>query len=154
MTDRLNFAKTAPAAYQAMLGLGAPVKQSGLDAKLIELVKIRASQINGCAFCLDLHRDLAHKAGENDTRIVMLDAWRETSFFTERERTALAWAEALTLITDGHAPDTLYQETLRHFSEAELAALSLAVVQINAWNRLMIAFRTPVPEKKPAGMTP
>ena len=151
MQSRLNFAKAAPAAYEAMMGLGAPVKESGLDTRLVELVKIRASQINGCSFCLDLHRGIALRAGETDERIVMLDAWREAPFYSDRERVALEWTEALTLITEGHVPDAVYGQALKHFSEAELAALSLAIVQINAWNRLMVAFRTPVPVKKPAG---
>lgn len=118
------------------------IRNSGLDPKLIELVKIRASQINGCAFCIDMHTKDARLAGETEQRIYALSAWEETPFFTDRERAALAWAEALTDIQNGHAPDAVYQEVARHFNEAEIMMLSLAITTINAWNRIAIGFRS------------
>ena len=108
----------------------------------MNLIDLRASQINGCAYCLDMHWKDLKAAGESDQRLYSLDAWRETPFYTDRERAALAWAEAVTLITDGHVPDEVYEEARRHFSEKELVDLTLGVVAINGWNRLSIAFRT------------
>lgn len=141
MQTRLDFAKTAPDAYKAMAALEACVKQGGLEASLLELVKTRASQINGCAFCLDMHTQDARAHGETEQRLHTLSAWRETPFFSPRERAALAWAEALTSVADSHVPDAVYAAALEQFSEKELADLSLAVVAINGWNRLAIAFR-------------
>ena len=142
MQARLEAQKVSPAAYQAMLGLEMFVrKQSKLEPALIQLVKMRASQINGCAYCLDMHSKDARAAGETEQRLYALSAWRETPFFSERERAALEWTEALTLISTDHAPDDLFARVRQHFSPEELVDLSLAVVAINGWNRLMIGFR-------------
>src|SRR5882724_5751792 len=128
----------APAVYQAMLGLEAQVRKSRLEPSLLHLVKMRASQINGCAYCLDMHSKDARAEGETEQRLYALNAWRETPFFTERERAALAWTEALTLIAQDHVPDAVYEEAREQFSDEELANLTLAVVTINGWNRLSI----------------
>ncbi len=144
MSARIQYPKAAPGAYQAMLGLEKYIHPCGLEASLLELIKMRASQINGCAFCLDMHSKDARAAGESEQRLYVLDAWRETSFYSDRERAALLWTEALTLIADNHVPDDVYDEVRRHFTEQELVDLSLAVVAINGWNRLAIAFRSEV----------
>jgi AhpD family alkylhydroperoxidase len=139
---RLEPAKVSPAAYHAMLGLESFVKKSSkLEVSLLELVKIRASQINGCAFSIDMHSKDARVNGETEQRLYVLSSWRETSFFTNRERAALAWTEALTLITDGRAPDEVYAEVRKEFGEKELVNLSLAIITINGWNRFAIGFR-------------
>lgn len=143
MEQRLNFFETAPDGYRAMSGLQGYVNKSGLEHALLELVKIRASQINGCAFCLAMHTQDARKAGESDERMHLLAAWHEAPFYTARERAALAWTEAVTLVADGHVPDAVYDEARRHFSERELVDLTYAIVTINGWNRLCVAFRTP-----------
>ena len=119
-----------------MAGLQAYVDQSGLERSLLELVKIRASQINGCAFCLVMHTNEARQHGETDDRMHLLNAWREAPVFSERERAALAWAEAVTLVAEGHVPDEVYEQARKQFSEKELVDLTLAVVAINGWNRL------------------
>ena len=142
MSTRIDYAKAAPAASRAMYGLERYVHGCGLEASLLELVKMRTSQINGCAFCLDMHSKDARAAGETEQRLYLLNAWRETTFFTDRERAALAWTESLTLVSENHVPDGVYQEARQHFSEEELVNLSLAVVAINGWNRLAIAFRS------------
>ena len=118
------------------------VAQSGLERPLIELVKLRASQINGCAYCIDMHTKDARAAGESEQRLYALTAWRETPFYSERERAALAWTEAVTLIADGHVPDEVYEQARTQFSEKELVDLTMAVIAINGWNRLAISFRT------------
>jgi AhpD family alkylhydroperoxidase len=141
MQPRLDFTKISPQAYQAMAGLESYVRNSGLERPLLELVKLRASQINGCAYCIDMHTKDARAAGESEQRLYALSAWRETPFYTDRERAALAWTEAVTLISDGHAPDEVYEETRRYFSEQELVNLIMAIVAINGWNRLAIGFR-------------
>jgi AhpD family alkylhydroperoxidase len=141
MQQRIDAMKVSPAAYKAMAGLQAYVDQSGLERSLLELVKIRASQINGCAYCLVMHTNDARKHGESDERMHLLNAWREAPVFSERERAALAWVEAVTLIADGHVPDEAYDQTRAHFSEKELIDLTMATVTINGWNRLAIAFR-------------
>jgi AhpD family alkylhydroperoxidase len=141
MQPRLYPWKVSPAAYKAMTGLQAYVEQSGLEKSLIELLNIRASQINGCAFCLAVHTTDARKLGESDERMHLLDAWREAPCFTARERAALAWIEAVTKITEGHVPDELYDEVRQHFSEKELVDLTAHAVAINSWNRINIAFR-------------
>jgi AhpD family alkylhydroperoxidase len=141
MQQRLDAMKVSPAAFRAMAGLQAYVDQCGLERSLLELVKIRASQINGCAYCLVMHTAEARKFGENDERMHLLNAWREAQVFTERERAALAWVEALTLISEGHVPDEVYEEARRQFSEKDLVDLTAAAVAINSWNRLAIAFR-------------
>ena len=149
MKPRIDHARAAPRALQAMLGLQAFVNDSGLEHSLLELVKMRASQINGCAYCLDMHFKDARAAGETEQRLYLLDAWREAPFYSPRERAALEWTEALTLLTDGHVPDAVYDAVREHFSEEELANLTLAVVAINGWNRINVAFRTPAGSYKP-----
>jgi AhpD family alkylhydroperoxidase len=141
MEGRLEIQKVAPQAYRAMLGLESYVKNARLEPTLLELVKIRASQINGCAYCLDMHTKNARANGESEQRLYALNAWRETPFFTERERAALAWTESLTLISQDHAPDEVYEEARRHFTEEEIVNLSMAIVAINGWNRILIGFR-------------
>ena len=142
MQARLEAQKIAPSAYHAMLALEMSVrKASNLESSLIELVKMRASQINGCAYCLDMHSKDARAAGETEQRLYALNAWRETPFFTDRERAALAWTEAVTLVAEDHVPDAVFDEVRQHFSDEELVNLTMAVVTINAWNRLSIAFR-------------
>lgn len=152
MTERIAYGKIAPDGYRAMSGLERYVRESGLEKPLLELVKLRASQINGCAFCLDMHWKDARAAGESEQRLYSLDAWRETSYYTERERAALAWTEAVTQISDNHVPDELYEEVRQHFSEEELVNLTLAVVAINGWNRLAISFRTEPGNYQPSSL--
>lgn len=142
MKPRLDYAKTGTGALKGMMELEKYVHGSGLEQTLYELVKTRASQINGCAFCLDMHTKDARKNGESEQRLYALSAWRETPFYTERERAALAWTEALTLISENDVPDSLYKATREHFSEEEIVALTMAIIAINGWNRLAISFRT------------
>lgn len=149
MAVRLNYAKAFPEGIQALLALGKAVSAGGLEPSLLELVKIRASQMNRCAFCIDLHTKDARAAGETEQRIYALSAWRETPFFTPRERAALAWTEAITNIQDGYASDDAYEEVRPAFNEAELVELTLAIVYINAWNRIAIGFRA-----EPGSYTP
>jgi AhpD family alkylhydroperoxidase len=145
MQPRIDTQSVAPAAYKAMAGLEGYIRHSsGLDKSLLELIKLRASQINGCAFCIDMHSKDARAAGETEQRIYALSAWRDAPFFTDRERAALAWTEAVTLIAEGHAPDDVYDLVLQHFAEPEIVNLTLAIVTINGWNRLAIALRSPV----------
>jgi len=125
-------------------------KNSKLDPSLIELVKMRSSQINGCAYCIDMHSKDARAAGETEQRLYALNAWRETPFFSDRERAALAWTEAVTLVSEGHVPDDVYAEASKQFSEEELVNLTMAVVAINGWNRIAIAFRAVPGEYQPA----
>lgn len=141
MKARLEMHKAAPAAYQAMRTLSAYTNECGLEPLLLELVKTRASQINGCAFCLHMHARDARKLGETEMRLHLLAAWREAPGYTDRERAALAWTEALTLLTEGHAPDEVYEEVRAQFSEEEIAKLSLAIAVINSWNRLAVGLR-------------
>jgi len=142
MEERIHYTKVAPGAYHAMLGLEHYLHDSGLEEGLLHLIKLRASQINGCAYCLDMHWKDLKAFGENEQRMYSLDAWRECPYYSERERAALAWTEAVTLVTNGHVPDAVYEEVKTHFSEKELADLTVAVATINAWNRLAIAGRT------------
>ncbi len=142
MEPRINFYNVAPDTVAAMRGLERAVNQSGLEASLRELVKVRSSQINGCAFCLDMHTKDARAAGETEQRLYALSAWHETPFFTERERAALEWTETITNIGAGHAPDDVFFRVRQYFGEAELVNLTLAIVAINGWNRLAIAFRS------------
>ena len=152
MQPRLEAQKVSPAAYHAMLGLETFVRKSSkLEHSLLELIKTRASQMNGCAFCIDMHTKDARAAGETEQRLYALNAWRETPFFTERERAALAWTEAGTAVSVGQVPDAVYEEAKQHFSEEELVNLTLAIVTINGWNRLSIAFRAVPGEYQPAG---
>ena len=142
MEQRINAMETGQGAFKAMFGLGAYLAKSSIEQKLLQLIEYRVSQINGCAYCLDMHsKDLRH-VGETEQRIYMISAWRETPLFTDRERAALAWAEAVTLLNKGHVPDEVYEEVRKEFSEEELIDLTLAVATINSWNRLNIAFRT------------
>jgi AhpD family alkylhydroperoxidase len=149
MQSRINAQKVGGPAYQAMLGLEMFVRKTKLDPSLLELVKMRASQINACAFCLDMHSKDARAAGESEQRLYALNAWRETPFFTDRERAALAWTEAVTLVAESHVPDTVYEEARAQFSEEELVNLTLAIVTINGWNRLSVAFRAVPGEYQP-----
>jgi AhpD family alkylhydroperoxidase len=142
VTPRINLSKVNQGIYQSMLGLEKQVSKSGLDSRLLDLVRMRASQINGCAFCLDMHSKEARAAGETEQRLYGLDAWRETPYYSSRERAALEWTEALTLVAEGHVPDSVYERVRGEFSEDELAHLSLAIVAINGWNRLNVAART------------
>lgn len=141
MQTRMDYHKAAPGVVEAMARLETYVRQCGLERPLIELVKVRASQINGCAYCLDMHTKDARARGESEQRLYTLNAWEETPFFTERERAALAWTEAVTRVADSRVPDDVYERARRQFSEKELADLTLAIVAINGWNRLAIAFR-------------
>ena len=138
MQQRLDYQKMAPEAARAMYALGKYLAGCGLEANLLELIKVRASQLNGCAFCLDMHTKDARAAGEPEQRLYALSAWRETPFYSERERAALAWTEAVTLISEG-VSDTLFQEVRQHLSEKELVDLTWAVVAINGWNRVAIS---------------
>ena len=139
---RMDFRKTSPQGAKALSELHAFVHGCGLDHALLELVKLRASQINGCAHCIDMHTKELRAGGESEQRLYLLDAWRETPFYSDRERAALAWTEAVTLVTEGHVPDGVYELARSQFDEQELTNLTFAVVAINAANRLNIAFRT------------
>ncbi|MBS1582262.1 MAG: carboxymuconolactone decarboxylase family protein [Bacteroidetes bacterium] len=141
MQQRLHYLSEAPGLYQAMYALEDYLKACGLEAPLIHLVKLRASQINGCAYCLDMHWKDLRAIGETEQRLYSLDAWRECPYYTDRERAALAWTEAVTLVTDGQVPDAVHEEVKPHFSTKELADLTGVVATINAWNRLLIAGR-------------
>ncbi len=142
MQARLNYTTVSPDAFKAMLGLEAAVARGSIERPLIELVKMRASQINGCAYCLDMHSKDARAAGESEQRLYTLDAWRETPFFSARERAALAWTETLTHVADTHVPDAEYEAARGEFSEQELVDLTLAIVAINGWNRIAVGFRS------------
>ncbi|MDP2686006.1 MAG: carboxymuconolactone decarboxylase family protein [Aequorivita sp.] len=146
---RLDYNQTDPKSIKGMLELEKYVAGSGLEKSLYELVKLRASQINGCAYCIDMHSKDARKAGETEQRLYTLSAWRETSFYSERERAALAWTEAMTLISENDIPDSLYVLVTEHFNEKEHLALTMAIVAINGWNRLAIGFR-----KEPGSYNP
>ena len=150
MKPRLNPFTTAPEIMQAMVDFENRVRDSGLEHSLVDLVKTRASQINGCAFCIHMHTRDARERGESEERLYLLDAWRESPLYTERERAALAWTEAVTLVSQTHVPDIVYDEVRRHFSEAELVKLTLLVATINAWNRLAISLRSVHPMKQTA----
>lgn len=141
MKSRLDYKNVSPDAIKAMWGLESYVRNCGIEHSLLELVKTRASQINGCAYCIDMHTKDARARGETEQRLYALSAWHEAPFFTERERAALAWTEAVTRIADTRAPDDVYEVARKHFSEKELVDLTLAIVAINGWNRLAISFR-------------
>ncbi len=141
MTQRLNPSTVVPDGVAALVGVEGYLQKCGLDHKLMALVKTRVSQINGCAYCLHMHTEEARNLGESEVRLHLLDAWRESSLYSARERAALAWAESLTNIAATHAPDPVYEEVRRYFSEKELADLSIAIAMINAWNRLAIGSR-------------
>ncbi|HTM31452.1 MAG TPA: carboxymuconolactone decarboxylase family protein [Vicinamibacterales bacterium] len=142
MEARIDLKHVNPGIMHAMLGLERQVHKAGLDSKLLDLVRMRASQINGCAYCLDMHSKDARANGESEQRLYGLEAWRETPYYSARERAALEWTEALTLVSETHVPDEVYERVRQQFSEDELAHLSLAVVAINGWNRLNVAART------------
>jgi AhpD family alkylhydroperoxidase len=144
MKQRLDYGKSAPGSVQAMYKLQKYVDESGLDDSLLELIKTRVSQINGCAFCIDMHTKDARALGETEQRLYALNAWREAPFYTDRERAALGWAEAITLISESHASDEEFAAARAQFSEEELVKLTMAIVTINGWNRLAIAFRATV----------
>src|SRR5690242_3457729 len=150
MDQRIDYGKVAPDGIRALSGLETYIRSSGLEPELLDLIKTRASQLNGCAYCIDMHTKDARAGGETEQRLYGLSAWRESPFYTERERAALAWTEAVTLVGEGHVPDYVYQEALRSFSEAELVNLTLAVVAINGWNRFAIAFRAEPGTYQPA----
>lgn len=142
MEERIHYSKVSPGAYHAMLGLEKYIHECGLEEGLLHLIKLRASQINGCAYCLDMHWKDLRAIGENEQRLYSLDAWEECPYYTDRERAALAWTDAVTRVSETHVPDGVYEEARKQFSEKELADLTLAVATINAWNRLSIAGRT------------
>ena len=141
MTQRLDYKQASPKGFAAMLGLEQHARSSGLEHGLLELVKTRVSQLNGCAFCLDMHTKDARAAGETEQRLYLLPAWREAPFYSPRERAALAWAEAVTLLKNQEVPDEVYQQARAEFDEKSLVDLTLAIVAINGWNRLSVAFR-------------
>ena len=148
MKPRLNPYQAAPDAMKAVAALETYVKGSGLEASLIELIKMRASQINGCAYCLDMHARDARAKGESEQRLYLLDAWRESPLYSDRERAALAWTEAVTLVSQTRVPDEVYEAVLSQFSEEELVKLTVAVAAINAWNRIAISFRAVHPVRE------
>jgi AhpD family alkylhydroperoxidase len=147
MKPRINFYQAAPDTIKALNALEAQIQGSGLEQSLIELVKTRASQINGCAFCINMHTQDARKHGETEQRLYLLNAWREAPLYTDRERAALAWTEAVTLISETHAPEDIYNEVRAHFSETETVNLTALIATINSWNRLAIAFRAVPPAR-------
>lgn len=143
MNVRLDYGKAAPGVYQAMDALERYLHACSIEESLLHLVKLRASQVNGCAYCLDMHWKDLRALGESEERLYLLDAWRECPYYTDRERAALAWTEAVTLVADGQVPDAAYDAARAHLTEVELCDLTLVVATINAWNRLMIAARVP-----------
>ncbi len=150
MAERLKYGRAFPEGLQALMALGKVLNASGLEPSLRELVKIRASQLNGCAYCIDMHTKDARALGETEQRLYALTAWRETPFFTPRERAALAWTQALTNIQQGHASDEEYEQARRAFDEAELTRLTLSITYINSWNRIALAFRAEPGSYQPA----
>jgi AhpD family alkylhydroperoxidase len=142
MDRRINYSRAALEGIRTLSRLDAYVGNTGLDGGLLDLVRVRASQLNGCAYCIDMHTKDARAAGETEQRLYALSVWHETPFYTDRERAALAWTDAITRIGDGPVPDALYQEARQYFAEKELVDLTLGIIAINAWNRLSIAFRT------------
>jgi AhpD family alkylhydroperoxidase len=140
MEQRLDIMSASPGALKAMLQLSGYLHKTGFDKKLLDLMYLRVSQINGCAYCIDMHWKDLRAAGETEQRLYGLDAWEESPYYTERERAVLAWAEAVTRVADTHVPDEVFEETRRHFSDEEIANLTLAVVAINGWNRFNIAY--------------
>ncbi len=150
MKTRVEVGKVASGAYQAMLGLERYLHQCGLEAPLLHLIKLRTSQINGCAYCLDMHWKDLRAIGESEQRLYSLDAWEECPYYTDRERAALAWTESVTKITEGHVPDEVYERVRKQFSEKELADLTFAIGTINMWNRLSISMRVEPGTYQPA----
>jgi len=150
MHSRLDYAKVAPCAREAMYAVERYVRECGLERRLLELVKLRASQINGCAYCVDMHTKDARAHGETEQRLYAVVVWREAPFFTERERAALAWTEAVTLVSQEQVPDNVFELARKEFSDKELVDLTMAVIAINGWNRLAISFRTVAGTYQPA----
>ena len=150
MQPRLDYAKVAPGAREAMYAVERYVRECGLERRLLELVKLRASQINGCAYCVDMHTKDARAHGETEQRLYAVVVWREAPFFTERERAALAWTEAVTLVSQEQVPDNVFELARKEFSDKELVDLTMAVIAINGWNRLAISFRTVAGTYQPA----
>jgi AhpD family alkylhydroperoxidase len=151
MEPRIDYRTTvSKEALHALYGLEQAVRKSGLETKLLELVRMRASQLNGCAYCLDMHSKDARAHGETEQRLYALNAWRETPFYSDRERAALEWTETVTRVGDTHVPDEIHARTREHFTEAELVALTFAVIAINSWNRLAISFRAPAGTYQPS----
>lgn len=144
MSNRINLSAVSPEAMEAMIGLEKYIAKSGLDKKLYELIKLRASQINGCAHCINMHARDAMALGETTQRLFLLDAWEETDLYTEKERAVLALTEAMTIVFDGHVPDDVYEEAARHLTDQEMAAVIMSVVAINGWNRIAITTRSPL----------
>jgi AhpD family alkylhydroperoxidase len=153
MKERIDYQKFAREALHSLLAIERYLAGSGIDPKLLHLIKLRASQINGCAFCIDMHSKDARAAGETEQRLYELNAWRETPFYSERERAALEWTEALTLISQTHAPDDVFERVSAHFSEKEIVDLTYAIANINTWNRLAIAVRAVPGRYQPAKKT-
>lgn len=141
--QRIKYSQVAPEGVEVLRRLEAYLKNTGLEPELVELVKLRASQINGCAYCIDMHTKDARTHGESEQRLFGVSAWRESPFYSERERAALAWAESITKTSEDHVPDEIYDRVKEHFTEKELVDLTLAVIAINSWNRLAVSFRTP-----------
>jgi AhpD family alkylhydroperoxidase len=141
MQPRLDYTKASPGTVRALFGLEVYLHGCGLEHGLLHLVKLRASQVNGCAYCIDMHSKDARAAGETEQRLYLLDAWREAPFYTDRERAAFAWTEAVTKVTEGHVPDAVFKEVREQFNDKELADLTMAIAAINAWNRMAISFR-------------
>ena len=157
MNRRINYSRAAPEGVRALGSLDTYVQNAGLEARLLDLVRVRASQLNGCAYCLDMHTKDARAGGATEQRLYCLSAWHETPFYTGRERAALAWTDAITRIGDGPVPDALYEEVRLRFADQELVDLTLGIIAINAWNRLSIAFRTEpgryLPKPQPSAVT-
>ena len=153
MKARIDYQKIAHEPLHSLLAIERYLAASGMDSKLLYLIKVRASQINGCAYCIDMHTKDARAAGETEQRLYELDAWRETPFYSERERAALEWTEALTLISQTHAPDDVFERLSSHFSEKEIVDLTYAIANINNWNRIAIAFRAVPGEYQPVKKT-
>lgn len=152
MKPRFDYVKAAPEVLKAQLALSQFSHEAGLEPSLQELVKTRASQLNGCAYCLEMHTREARAAGETEARLYLLPAWRESPLYTDRERAALAWTEAVTLVAESHVPDDVYEQARSQFTEAELVKLTLSIAVINTWNRFAIAFKAvhPVPAARPS----
>ena len=142
MSARISYTHADPKAVQLLLAVETHIRTSKLESKLLHLVKMRASQINGCAFCLDMHSKDARADGESEQRLYSLDAWQEAPYYSERERAALEWTEALTTLSNGHASDSVYEKVRSHFDEQEIVALTLCIAMINSWNRMNVALRT------------
>jgi AhpD family alkylhydroperoxidase len=152
MKPRMNYFQAAPDTIKALMALESQIQGSGLEQSLIELVKTRASQINGCAFCINMHTQDARKHGETEQRLYLLNAWRESPVYTDRERAALAWTEAVTRIAETHAPDDVYEEVRAQFSESDTVNLTMLIAAINAWNRIAISFRSMPPVRAKAAV--